>query len=294
MTKDSLHARLQQRLESTSSHLCVGIDPRPDRLPPEFSSLPLAGAFLAYGRAVVEETAPFTLSYKLQSAFFEALGPAGVEVYYQLAREIRERGIPTVGDCKRGDIGSTAKAYADAAFGVGQGSPLAFDAITVNPYFGYDGLQPFFSRAQELGGLVFVLVKTSNPTASEFQDRLLEDGRRLHECVADHLLDWTRAHGLSVGAVVGATQGNDVTKLRQRMPDTWILLPGVGAQGAGAEDAARARNSDKSGVLVNLSRGITEPWGKAEIPQNWREHIADAARRWHRDLHLAFDAPIHD
>ena len=288
MTPVPLDHRLRERQSHLASPLCVGIDPRPDRLPREFLGLPPAEAFLGFGRAVVELTAEHALAFKIQAAFFEALGPDGVVAYDRLAREIRARGIPVIADCKRGDIGSTAAAYATSAFGTfGDGEP-AFDAITVNPYFGRDGLAPFFDAAREIGGSVFVLVKTSNPSAADLQDRRLEDGRRLHECVADELLGWTAEWGDCVGAVVGATQGEDVAALRKRMPKTWILLPGVGAQGAGADDAARARDAEDQGVLVNLSRGITQPWGDGPAPEDWRDAIAGAARHWHGALATSF------
>ena len=194
---------------------------------------------------------------KINSAFFEAEGCE--DLYFELADEAKKMNLFVIADVKRADIGNTSKMYAEAFLGVY--SP--FDAITINPYFGTDGVRPFLDLAKENGKGVFVLVKTSNPSSVEIQDVVLEDGRPVYALVADLVNQWgkytdpagTEDYNL-VGAVVGATHPEQAAELRKLMPNTFFLVPGYGAQGATAQDITVNFDSDGGGAIVNSSRGI--------------------------------------
>jgi orotidine-5'-phosphate decarboxylase len=215
---------------------------------------------------VIDIVGPFVPVVKPQSAFFEACGPEGMRALQQTLRHARKRGLVTILDSKRNDIASTASAYADAAFAGTNTDGVCHpvwdaDAITINPYLGRDAVEPFLASARRSGRGVFVLVRTSNPGAGQFQD-LRCDGRPLYMHVASAVAAWTTENvGHSgfgdVGAVVGATHPDELAAVRKVLPNAWILIPGFGAQGAGAEETAAGFRSDGFGALVNSSRGIT-------------------------------------
>jgi orotidine-5'-phosphate decarboxylase len=205
---------------------------------------------------VVEACARSVVAIKPQLAFFEARGLDGMKAFAEVLKVARSLGLLTIGDAKRGDIGSTSAAYAEAFLGDGD---FACDAVTVNPYLGSDALAPFVARARQGRGL-FVLTKTSNPSSGEFQDRLSPE-RPLWEAIAERVHGWGSdfigPHDLSpIGAVVGATYPEHARRARELMPNAIILVPGYGAQGAGAEDAVRAARPDGLGVIVNASRSL--------------------------------------
>ena len=205
---------------------------------------------------IVEACAPFVAAIKPQLAFFEARGLEGMRAFVDVLRVARALGLVIIADAKRGDIGSTSAAYAEAFLGKGD---FACDAITVNPYLGSDALAPFIARAREGKGL-FVLVKTSNPSSGEFQDREAPD-RPLWELVAERVNGWGSdfigPHGLTpIGAVVGATYPDHAVRARELLPNSVILVPGYGAQGAGADEALAALRPDGTGVIVNASRSL--------------------------------------
>jgi orotidine-5'-phosphate decarboxylase len=221
----------KERFEERDSALCVGLDPDPARLP--------EGVGLAeFLESVVEATAEFAACFKPNVAFFERFGPAGLAALADLIASIRERGIPVLVDAKRGDIASTAEAYAQAYFG----GPFDCDALTVNPSLGLDTVEPFRDAARALDRGIFLLLRTSNPGAAQFQDAsepILVDAIRDEPCY---------------GAVVGATHPEDGARLRAALPDTLFLVPGFGAQGGA--DLRPFFDSSGSGALVNSSRGI--------------------------------------
>ena len=235
-------AKLREAIQRNHSFLCVGLDPDPARLP--------EGDVAAFNRAIVEATADLVCVYKPNLAFYEALGPQGMEVL-QRTLEAIPKGIPVIADAKRGDIGSTAEAYARALFDV-----YGFDAATVNPYLGGDALSPFLERADKG---VFVLCRTSNPGGADLQDRLIAaDGhaRPLYEVVAELARDKWNVHG-NVGLVVGATYPEELGRIRQLCPDMTFLLPGVGAQGADVAAAVRnALDEGGGGFIITSSRQI--------------------------------------
>jgi orotidine-5'-phosphate decarboxylase len=235
-------AKLREAIQRNHSFLCVGLDPDPARLPERDVA--------AFNRAIVEATADLVCVYKPNLAFYEALGPRGMDVLQRTVEAI-PKGIPVIADGKRGDIGSTAEAYARALFDV-----YGFDAATVNPYLGGDALAPFLERADRG---VFVLCRTSNPGGADLQDRLIAaDGgaRPLYEVVAELARDRWNAHG-NVGLVVGATYPEELGRIRQLCPDLTFLLPGVGAQGADVAAAVRnALDEGGGGFIITSSRQI--------------------------------------
>jgi len=287
--------RLEAIRQERHTTLCVGIDPRLDRLPDEIRREAGDGVedlLAGFGIEILELVAEHAACVKPQIAFFEAHGLAGLRAYATVVREARRRGVPVIGDVKRGDIGSTASAY--AAGHLRPGGDLEVDAITVNPYLGADALAPFVEAATAAGKGVYVLVRTSNPGARDLQElRVEEDGRRFFEATADLVASLgagsvSAETGLSaVGAVVGATAPAAGAALRQRLPSTAFLVPGYGAQGASARDVAATHRHDGSGVVVNASRSITFP--KAE-PGAWREAVVAAARSARQEL---YDASVH-
>lgn len=261
--------RLSAAVRATGSPALVGLDPFLDRIPAEFAaaSAPDAtraeraaavGDFLC---AVIEVVAGKAPAVKPQSAFFEALGADGVWQWERVVAAAKDAGLLVIGDVKRGDIGTTANAYAQAFLsGVAGTDPRTLcDAVTLNPYLGSDSIRPFLECPEETG--IYVLVRTSNPSGAEFQG-LGEPS--LAERVADAVHDWGAElcgqSGLSrVGAVVGATHPSELGALRERMPHAPLLLPGYGAQGAGAADVVGAYTAKSGGLasaLVNSSRGI--------------------------------------
>jgi uridine monophosphate synthetase len=243
--------RLEARCRAVDSLLCVGLDPHAAELPE-----PTAEAAIAFCRRLIDATAHVAAAYKPNAAFFEALGAAGFEALRAVIAAVPD-GIPVILDAKRGDIGSTSAAYAEAAFRV-----LGADAVTLSPYLGGDGVAPFL--ADEARG-AFVLCRTSNPGGGELQDLALASGERLYERVAEVATSW----GGQVGLVVGATRPDELAAVRARVPDAWILAPGVGAQGGDLDATVAAGvRADGLGLLVNASRGIsraTDPGLAAEV-----------------------------
>ncbi|WP_337869360.1 orotidine-5'-phosphate decarboxylase [Meiothermus sp.] len=231
--------------------LVLGIDPRPTL----HGSNPIAH-IRHYTLELLEALACKVCAVKFQAAFFEAMGPQGFALMHELMVAARVLSLPVIVDAKRGDIGSTAEAYAKAYLEAYRGS-----ALTVNPYLGSDAMEPFFKAAQQSGGAVFVLVKTSNPGSGLFQDLPLEQGGRLYQFVADYLAsqaeqqrvgDWSR-----VAAVVGATYPEPITEIRKRLPHSLLLLPGLGAQGG-----AVVRGP---GLLNSASRALYYPDGQPSL-----------------------------
>ena len=247
--------RLIGAVERKGSPICVGIDPIVGSMP---------DAVFEFTTRVLKIVAPHVPCVKFQSAYFEQFHSEGVEAYFNLIQEAIELGLIVIGDVKRGDIGSTASAYAAghlAEAALSASDEIATpDAITVNPMLGMDTLEPFVTTASELGKGLFVLVRTSNPGSAELQDVKLADGRTWSEMVAEKLAAIAErnlgARGWSsIGAVVGATQTHTMTSIRRRLPQSIFLLPGYGTQGATAE-MTREAFRDGVGGLVSASRSI--------------------------------------
>jgi orotidine-5'-phosphate decarboxylase len=236
--------KLAAAVGKNASLLCVGLDPEPELFPAPFDRTP--AAILSFNRAIIAATADLACCYKPNAAFYERFGAAG---WTALAATIAAvpPPIPVLLDAKRGDVGNTMRAYAEAAF-----LELKADAVTVAPWYGHDALRPFLAH-RDRG--VFLVCRTSNPGAADFQDLYVE-GEMLHARVARKAVEWDRQHG-QVGLVVGATRPAEARAVRGLAPTLPFLLPGVGAQGADLEAAVKAAlRSDGAGVLVSASRSI--------------------------------------
>jgi orotidine-5'-phosphate decarboxylase len=288
--------RLAEAVRRVGNPVVVGLDPVPSQFPPFIRDghrpeLPgRAAATVNFGMDLIDVVAPLVPALKLQAAYYEALGPEGMRALYVTAKHARDRGLIVIIDGKRNDIGPTASAYARAYLGEAQNEPpWPTDALTINPYLGGDGINPFLSAAQETGRGLFVLVRTSNPSAGDFQD-LVCDGRPLYEHVAQRLAGWSEPFmgscGYSAaGAVVGATYPEQLKVLRELMPRVWFLVPGYGAQGGKAADIAPAFDEQGLGGLVNNSRGLIYAHQRPEFAGlDWREAVARVVREMVDDL----------
>jgi len=278
--------RIADAVDRKRSQIVVGLDPVPDQLPVELRGETVLGrehAAAACARfccGIVDAVAPYAVAVKPQSAFFEALGADGVRAYEEVCAYARAAELLVIADAKRGDIGSTARAYA-AAFVEPRGDhpPLA-DAITVNPYLGRDALEPFLAACRREGAGLFCLVKTSNAGGADVQDVRLSDGSLLWQHVAGLVREWGEdlvgERGLSaVGAVVGATFPREVVEARRLLPQAVLLLPGIGAQGGRPADIAGAFTSGPASALVSASRSVIYAYRGAD--DDWRAAAGGAA-----------------
>ena len=254
--------RLAEAVERKHSQLVVGLDPVAGQLPGEvFHDDGDVAACERFCCGIVDAVAAHAVAVKPQSAFFEALGSDGVRAFERVCDYARAAGLLVIADAKRGDIGSTARAYA-AAFVEPRGDapPLA-DSVTVNPYLGHDSVEPFLEACRRDGAGLFCLVKTSNPGSADVQDVALADRRPLWQHVAGLVHEWGEdlvgERGLSaVGAVVGATFPREVAEARRLLPQAVLLLPGIGAQGGSPADLAGAFASGPASALVSASRSV--------------------------------------
>jgi orotidine-5'-phosphate decarboxylase len=304
MTVSHYAARLNAAVKSKRTAVLVGLDPRLDWLPPDVLShardlhsdptAQAAAAFEEFCIRLIDVVAPLVPAVKPQSAFFEELGPDGCLALARVIRYARSAGLIVICDAKRGDIGTTAEAYARAylAGADPQAAPWHADALTVNPYLGRDTLEPFVKVAVERGAGIYVLVKTSNPGSASFQDRQA-DGKTIYRHVAEvveELAEQTADDGFGcVGAVVGATYPHELAELRAAMPQAPLLVPGYGSQGGAATDVAAAFTPMGLGALVNNSRGInfahrTAPYADQFGPRQWEAAAEAATRRMIADL----------
>jgi orotidine-5'-phosphate decarboxylase len=273
--------RLAEEVERKRSQLVVGLDPRRDLLPIE-----LRGDVARFCCGIVDAVAPHAVAVKPQLAFFEALGAAGMAAFEQVCAYARRAGLLVIADGKRGDIGSTARAYAEAYL---EGEAPRADALTINPYLGTDAVEPFLGACRRAGAGVFVLVRTSNQSG-DLQDAVLKDGRPLWHHVAQLVDEWGAGtageHGLSsVGAVVGATHPRAVADARRLMPRTILLLPGIGAQGGSIADLTRAFQSGPASAVVNASRSVI--YAFREAGTDYRDAAGAEAARLKREIWAA-------
>jgi orotidine-5'-phosphate decarboxylase len=280
--------RLGEAVERKRSQLVVGLDPRLDLLPVELGGEAVLGraaaasAVARFCKGIVDAVGPYVVAVKPQSAFFEALGADGVRALEEVCDYARSTGLLVLVDAKRGDIGSTARAYATAFLEPRDGEAPLADAMTASPYLGEDSVEPFLAACRRDGAGVFFLVRTSNAGAREVQDATLSDGRPLWQYLAELVHEWGQPlvgeRGLSsVGAVVGATHPRAVSQARKLMPQTVLLLPGVGAQGATPADVARAFTSGPASALVTASRSVIYAYRGTE--EDWRAAAASASEQ---------------
>ena len=285
---------LNDLIVEKNSRICAGLDVKWEDIPNAFKKEfgwddqkgeenmeDFSQIIYKYCEKYIDAVADIVPAIKINSAFFEREHLE--DLYLEVAYYARKKGLFVIGDLKRADIGSTSEAYAQAFLATG----MPFDAITINPYFGTDGVMPFLKLAEENGKGVFVLVKTSNESSEEIQDLKLEDGRYVYEAVADLVIEWSNKADFEnfnyypmVGAVVGATNPKQAEKLVDRMGCIFFLVPGYGAQGATAEDVAVNFDSDRgTGAIVNSSRRIMNAYKKDCWKEKYSEETwAEAAR----------------
>ena len=289
--------KLIKGIQRTGAPIVVGLDPMLSYIPEHITrkafseygeTLEGAGeAIWQYNKGIVDAVCDLVPAVKPQIAMYEQFGIEGLKVFARTVAYCKEKGLVVIGDVKRGDIGSTSEAYAVGHLGkvqVGSNFYYGFDEdfATVNPYLGSDGIKPFIKVCKEEKKGLFILVKTSNPSSGEFQDRLI-DGRPLYELVGEQVAKWgeelmgdTYSY---IGAVVGATYPEMGKVLREIMPKSFILVPGYGAQGGKGVDLVHFFNKDGLGAIVNFSRGIIAAYKQEKYAAFGSENYADASRQ---------------
>lgn len=296
--------RLFDAIHDKGTGATVNLDPVCSSLPKCFAAAhapadrfdPRAAVadILEFGRGVIRAVAPHVPVIKLNIAYFECFGPPGLDAYFALIAEARAAGLLVIGDVKRGDVGHTAAMYAQGHLADQPGRSMP-DAITINGYFGRDGVQPFVEVARRRGKGVFVLVRTSNDSAASVQDVQTTDGRPVHDLVARLVADWNTESGTigecgygAIGAVVATRNASDARALRQTMPKSIFLVPGYGAQGGRAEDFAPYFDANGLGALVAAGRSVIFAHDRDELRarhgNDWQRCIEHACREFVADL----------
>ncbi|MDO4650105.1 MAG: orotidine-5'-phosphate decarboxylase [Eubacteriales bacterium] len=294
--------QLIANIKKTNAPIVVGLDPMLNYIPEyikeaaykEFGET-LEGAAEAiwqYNKGIVDATYDLIPAVKPQIAMYEQFGIPGMIAFKKTVDYCKEKGLVIIGDIKRGDIGSTSAAYATGHLGkvqVGSKFYAGFDEdfATVNPYLGSDGVKPFIEVCKQENKGLFILVKTSNPSSGEFQDRII-DGRPLYEWVGEKVAEWGKDHMGDeysyIGAVVGATYPEMGKVLRKVMPKSYILVPGYGAQGGKGADLVHFFNEDGLGAIVNSSRGIIAAYKQEKYASFGESGYADASRAAVKDM----------
>ena len=294
--------QLIANIEEKDAPIVVGLDPMLAYVPEHIQKRAFAEygetlkgaaeAIIEYNKGIIDSTYDLIPAVKPQIAMYEQFGIEGLIAYHKTCAYAKEKGLVVIGDIKRGDIGSTSTAYAIGHLGkvqVGSNAYAGFDEdfVTVNPYLGTDGVKPFVDVCNEYDKGIFVLVKTSNPSSGEFQDQMVGD-RPLYELVAKKVVEWGEqsmdgAYS-NVGCVVGATYPEMGKVLRKLMTNTYILVPGYGAQGGKAEDLVHYFNADGLGAIVNSSRGIIAAYKQEKYASFGAEGYAEASRQAVKDM----------
>ena len=285
---------LIDKIIETQNPTCVGLDTSFDYLPAEMKAgvedfEGVANAVYEFNQNIVDAVCDIVPAVKVQIAYYEAYGTAGMECFRKTCAYAKSKGLIVITDAKRNDIGATASRYAEAFLGEnGYGKAFPSDILTVNGYLGTDGIAPFTEECKKHGKGIFVLVKTSNPSSGELQNLKLADGRTVYECMGDMVEKWGEGtcgkYGYScVGAVVGATYPEEAKILRARLPHTFFLVPGYGAQGGNAEMLKNCFAAGGLGGIVNNSRGILCAYQKRG--GNYAEAARAAALEMKADLH---------
>ncbi len=306
---------LIEAIKQKGNPICVGLDPRLDKIPRHIIEKALmeheksptaaaADAIVEFNKGIIDAVEDIVPVVKPQIAFYEIFGAEGVRAYEETLKYAKKKGLLTIADAKRNDIGTTAEAYAQAFL-----SEISMfededevvmpifdaDSITINPYLGWDGVKPFMEEAVKYSKGVFVLVKTSNPSSGDLQDLVMQDGNSIYEIVG-HLVDSWGANDIGqngysfLGAVVGATYPRQAEKLRMIMPNTFFLVPGYGAQGGTVDDLKPCFNADGLGAIINNSRGINFAYETLEgfDAKNYAEAARVATMNMKKDLEKLF------
>ncbi|MBO6108393.1 MAG: orotidine-5'-phosphate decarboxylase [Eubacterium sp.] len=308
-------SKLIEKIKQKNAPIVIGLDPMLTYIPKHImdaaiseygETLKAAGeAVKEYNKGIIDATCDLTPAVKPNIAMYEQFGIPGLEAFEWTVKYAKEKGLIVIGDVKRDDIGSTSEAYANAHIGsvkIGDKELRGFeeDMVTVNPYLGSDGVKPFINVCREQDKGIFVLVKTSNPSSGEFQDRKVLDGQLtdndgmmlgdlvlngtpLYETVADKVNEWGKkcmdGSYSNVGAVIGATYPEMGEILRKKMPHSYILVPGYGAQGGAADSLKPFFNDDRLGAIINSSRGIICAYQMEKYSRFGDENYADASRQ---------------
>ena len=287
-----------------NSRGCVGLDPRLNRIPAAIkerakekygpTAEAVAQAFLEFNQGIIDAVKEYVPAVKPQRAFYEQYGAPGIKAFTETVSYAKEQGLLVITDAKRNDIGSTAQAYAAAHLGRPDFWPeeelaAAADSLTVTPYLGTDGIKPFVDVCQEEGKGIFILVRTSNPSAGEVQDLQTTAGDLVYEKLAHLVADWgAEVKGesgySSIGAVVGATYPKEAARLRKIMKDAYFLVPGYGAQGGGAEDVVPCFQEDGLGAVVNSARGIIFAYEQDKYSADYQQAAAQAVEEMKTEI----------
>ena len=301
--------RLIKKIQALHAPIVVGLDPRLSQIPCSIKEevfathgkTPEAAAeiILTFNKVIIDSIHDIVPAVKPQIAMYEHFGPAGLSCYIKTIDYAKDKGLIVIGDIKRGDIASTAEAYSCAHLGKadieGEATVISqADFITVNPYMGYDSIEPYLADCKDYDKGLFVLVKTSNPSSSQIQDMYADDGRPIYAHVGEMVSEWGKGFigesGFSsIGAVVGATHPSQGMELREMLPHTFFLVPGYGAQGGKAADLKGMLNKDGLGIIVNNSRGIT---GAYQAEKYKHLSFAEAARAAALDMKADLEAHL--
>lgn len=280
--------RLIKAIQKKGAPICVGLDPRLEQIPNFIkkgdSFEAAAECFLEFNKGIIDAVHDLVPAVKPQFAFYVEHGSPGVWAFEETCKYAQEKGLIVIADAKCNDIGSTAEAYARAFL-----FSFHCDAVTVNPYLGYDGVKPFIEVCKKHGKGIFVLVKTSNKSSGDLQDRMTEDKLRNYEVTANFVESWGadeigKSGYSNIGAVVGATFPTEAKRLRQLMPHAFFLVPGFGAQGGTAADVKACFNKDGLGALINSSRDIIFAWPRERSERFFGEAAKEAVLKMKKDL----------
>ena len=303
--------KLTEKIKKTHAPICVGLDPMLSYVPKQVQETAFkeygetlegaAEAIWQFNKAIIDATYDLIPAVKPQIAMYEQFGIPGLVAFKKTVDYCKEKDLVVIGDIKRGDIGSTSSAYAVGHLGkvqVGTKEYAGFDEdfATVNPYLGSDGVNPFIDICKKEKKGLFILVKTSNPSSGEFQDRLI-DGRPLYEYVGEKVAQWGEEvmgdNYSYVGAVVGATYPEIGKVLRKVMPKSFILVPGYGAQGGKGADLVHYFDENGLGAIVNSSRGIIAAYKQEQYAKFGEEHFAEASRQAALDMIADINGALH-
>lgn len=298
--------KLIEKIKAKKSVVCVGLDPRLDKIPQFIKDNALkenkdkweaaAEAIIEFNKGIIDAVSDLVPCVKPQIAFYEMFGEEGIRAYRQTIKYAQTKDLTVIADAKRNDIGSTAEGYAKAFLGevdlFGESTKMFdADALTVTPYLGWDGIKPFALMCKKYGKGIFVLVKTSNPSSGDLQDVCIQEGNEIYDIMGHYVDSWGaneigESGYSSIGAVVGATYPDQATKLREIMPNSIFLVPGYGAQGGSAQDVKPCFNEDGLGAIVNSSRGITFAYEKSDkySEKQYDEAARDVVIAMNKDL----------